>query len=106
MDLQKIFFTIFGSYFRISGGFGRSYEDAIVIYHDPNRDYVEAEYRMLELMATMQNYQHQVISQTLVMNYGRVYDTIKVKLVNNHRFDDVGIINMFYFDITGCFNRS
>jgi hypothetical protein len=106
MDLQKIFFTIFGSYFRISGGFGRSYEDAIIIQHDPNQDYVEAEYRMLELMATMQNYQHQVISQTLVTNRGRVYDTIKVKLVNNHRFDDIGITIKFYFDISDCIGNS
>jgi len=79
---------------KVSGGNGKSFEDAIIISDCSNIEGVNQEY--IELKKRFGNYR--LIKQSLIQNDGKIYDLMEIQLED-------GTITLVYFDITNFFGK-
>lgn len=84
--------------FPISGGYGESTKDAVIILLDNNLG-ILLEKDIIACMYYGGEYKFELIEQRLIKENGSTYDLIKIKLSN-------GEIREIYFDISAFFGKS
>ena len=95
----------FGVNLPISGGWGNSLENAVVVEYGIPNDYVSVEYAYLKYLGIGRGIQWRVVSQELVFREARKYDKIKIETLREDGDKTIRHVENYYFDITDCFGR-
>ncbi len=101
-SLRELLKEDFDIDFPISGGWGNSRDNAIIIHKVQPNDYTSVEYGILQCLGTGRRINWKVIKQALMEHNGRSLDQIKIETKES---TDKGIITQienYYFDITEC----
>ncbi len=98
--LKDILRDTFETEFPISGGYGNSPEDAIVIECEKTGDGIEMEYRIVNYLMLLLDKTGNLERQELVHEEDRHYDKIIMALE-----DDEESFYEFYFDISKFFGK-
>jgi hypothetical protein len=93
----------FGLDLPISGGMGRSLEDAIVVQPRGKNEYVKTEYLVLDCLGKLEGFSWKRLGQKLLRHNDRYYDEITLEIQETHTVDGLPKEQKFYFDVTECF---
>ena len=88
----------------ISGGFGNSIDNAIIIHRDEINDYVGTEYFILKCLGTGRRIEWKILGQELLMIDIKKIDKIKIETKQLTESEIITQIENYYFDITDCFD--
>lgn len=93
----------FGSKLPVSGGMGKSIEDAIVLHKGVLRDYVNLMHYILRFITSSQQKLYRLKKQSLIKKGGRIYDCMEITTTIIGE-DNVETANeTYFFDITEQF---
>jgi hypothetical protein len=84
----------------ISGGYGDSFENAIVIEMDNGDLGVDMEYKILKMIHSLGGNSWKLDHQEMIKKNGKVYDKLSIVLENNP-----GFFHNYYFDITRFYGK-
>ena len=87
----------------ISGGYGKSIDEPIIISKTEDNNYVETEYFILNCLGKVGKIEWKILKQALQHHNDKVFDvmTIETKRITEHE-NSIQIEN-YYFDISECF---
>lgn len=102
MDIKNLLLKDFGIDLPISGGFGDSIDNPIIIHREGINDYVGTENDVLKFLAQGRRVEWEKIGQSLLSQNGRNIDKIKIKTVQITNDEIISQVENFYFDITDC----
>jgi hypothetical protein len=103
MKLKSMLEEKFGSTLPVSGGMGRSIDDAIILHRGTLKDYVSLIHYILRYITSTEHKLYRLKKQSLIKKNGRVYDCIEISttIIGS---DHVATGNeTYYFDITEQF---
>ena len=90
----------------ISGGFGGSKEDAIILHKVVPNDYVSVEYTILKCLGIGRNIEWKLLKQTLMKHNGRKLDQMKIETRGKTETEVDSQIENYYFDVTECMDSA
>jgi hypothetical protein len=102
MDLRQLLRSDFGKDFPISGGFGNSKDNTIIIHRQEPNDYTSIEYSILRCLGIGRKIEWKLIKQTLLNFNGRTLDQLKIETTELADTEVISQIENYYFDITEC----
>ncbi|MBK8954280.1 MAG: hypothetical protein IPM34_01810 [Saprospiraceae bacterium] len=105
MTLQELLKKDFRISLPISGGFGNSLENAIIIHREGINDYVGTEHIILECLGIGRRIQWKKLGQELLTQNNKIIDKIKIETKQLTETEEISQIENYYFDITECFKR-
>lgn len=105
MTLKDLLEKDFGVEIPISGGFGNSLENAIIIHRVGINDYVETEHFILECLGKGRRIKWKVLRQELLFHNNKTVDKIKIETRQYTESEIITQIESYYFDITECFGN-
>lgn len=103
MILKDLLKLDFGVDLPISGGFGNSVDNAIIIHRTDLNDYVQTEYFILNCLGKGRCIEWKGVGQELLFHNHRKIDKIKIETIETTRNEIITQIENYYFDITECF---
>jgi hypothetical protein len=103
MTLKDLLEKDFSVNLPISGGFGNSIDNAIIIHRDGLNDYVTTEHFILECLGKGRRIEWKIIGQELHTYDNKSIDKIKIETKKVAESEIVTQIENYYFDITECF---
>jgi hypothetical protein len=87
----------------ISGGYGNSIENAIIIHRNEINDYVGTEHFILKCLGIGRRIEWIILGQELVSYGSKKVDKIKIETKQLTESEIITQIENYYFDITDCF---
>lgn len=105
MTLKDLLEKDFKVELAISGGFGNSIDNAIIIHRDSINDYVGTEHFILECLGKGRKIQWKVLIQELQNYNNKKIDKIKIETKQITEREIITQIENYYFDITECFGN-
>lgn len=87
----------------ISGGYGNSIENAIIIHRNEINDYVGTEHFILKCLGIGRRIEWIILGQELVSYDSKKVDKIKIETKQLTESEIITQIENYYFDITDCF---
>lgn len=100
MTLKELIRTEFDADLPISGGYGSSFEDAIII-HQSDEDFVAMEYFIVKCLAQSRELIVNSLKQSLYFKEEKKYDILLFETIDLKKLRCAN--EEFYFDITECF---
>jgi hypothetical protein len=105
MELKELLIKDFGVELPISGGFGNSIMNSIIIHKADNNDQVEIEHLVLKCLGNGRGIEWEIL-EVETRSYGkRKIDKIKIKTKQLTDSEIITQFENFYFDITEFFWR-
>lgn len=89
----------------ISGGFGNSIDDAIIIHRTGINDYVGTERFILNCLGESKNFEWKLLIQMLLDHEDKTIDKIEIETITPTEHGIITKVENFYFDITDCFGK-
>lgn len=105
MTLRELLKLDFGVDLSISGGFGNSIDNPIIIHRTDINDYVGTEYFILKCLGNGRKIEWKVINQELISQNNKKVDKIKIETKQTTEFEIITQIENYYFDISDCFGN-
>lgn len=103
MTLKELLKKDFKVELPISGGFGNSIENAIIIHRTDLNDYVQTEYFILNCLGKGRGIEWKLIRQELKTYDNKKIDKIKIETKQVTAREIITQIENYYFDITDCY---
>jgi hypothetical protein len=103
MTLKDLIENDFGIELPISGGFGNSIDNAIIIHRSGINDYVGTEHFILECLGKGRRIKWKILGQELLHHNNKMVDKIKLQTKEVTETELVTQMENYYFDITECF---
>ena len=103
MTLKELLKKDFDADLEISGGFGNSIDNCIVIHKTHAKDYVGVEYYILECLGIGRGIEWKRIEQSLLNDKNRMIDKLKIETKQLTDTEIITQIENYYFDITECY---
>ena len=89
----------------ISGGFGNSIDNAVIIHRSGINDYVGTEHFILKCLGKGRGIEWQILGQELLNHNDQQIDKIKIETKQTTELEIITQIENYYFDITECFGN-
>lgn len=105
MTLKDLLENDFGVKLPISGGFGNSIDNAVIIHRDSINDYVGTEHFILECLGKGRKIEWKILIQELQNYHNKKIDKIKIETKQLTESKIITQIENYYFDITECFEN-
>lgn len=105
MTLKDLLEKDFGVELPISGGFGNSIDNAIIIHKKEVNDYVGTEHFMLKCLGKGRRIEWKILGQELHIQNNKKIDKIKIETKQFTESEIITQIENYYFDITECFGN-
>lgn len=105
MTLKELLKLDFGVDLPISGGFGNSIDNPIIIHRTGINDYVGTEHFILNCLGKGRKIKWKVIIQELINHNNKKVDKIKIETIETTEFEIITQIENYYFDISDCFGK-
>jgi hypothetical protein len=102
MTLKALLKQDFNIDFPISGGFGNSRDQPIIIHREDPNDYTSVEYGILRCLGIGRRIEWKVNQQTTIKHEGRTLDQMKIETKQTTDDEIITQIENYYFDITEC----
>jgi hypothetical protein len=102
MTLKDLLEKDFRTELPISGGFGNSIDNAIIIHKNGINDYVGTEYFILKCLGNARRIEWKTLGQDLLYHSNRKIDKIKIETKQLTETQIITQIENYYFDITDC----
>lgn len=77
--LKEILYTVFGKQFPISGGYGNTINNPIVVHLDDPNNYAHITYSIIKHIAQLRNVSWKIIDQELIEHHGKHIDKIQIE---------------------------
>ena len=106
MTLRTLIKDEFGIDLLISGGFGNSIDNPIIIQRTAINNYVGTEYLILNCLGERRGIDWEMIQQELLFHDDRILDRIEIETKETATAEILTQIEEFYFDITECFGST
>ncbi|MFN5539939.1 MAG: hypothetical protein ACK481_07780 [Candidatus Melainabacteria bacterium] len=103
MILKDLLEKDFGVELPISGGFGNSIENAVIIHKEGINDYVGKEYFILNCLGKVRRIEWKTLGQELLNHETKRIDKIKIETKQVTQTEIITQVENYYFDITECF---
>jgi hypothetical protein len=103
MTLKDLLKNDFGVELPISGGFGNSIENSVIIHKVGINDYVGTEQYILECLGKGRRIRWKILGQEFMNHNNKKIDKIKIETVQLTASEIITQIENYYFDITECF---
>ena len=103
MTLKELLKKDFDADLEISGGFGNSIDNCIIIHKTYKNDHVAIEYYILECLGIGRGIEWKRIEQSLLNDKNRMIDKLKIETTQLTDTEIITQIENYYFDITECF---
>ncbi len=105
MTLKDLITEDFGVELPISGGYGNSIENAIIIQKDGINDYIGTEHFILKCLGIGRQIKWKILGQELINLNNTKIDKIKIETEELTESEIITQIENYYFDITECFGN-
>ena len=105
MTLKDLLEKDFGVKLPISGGFGNSIDNAIIIHREEINDYVGTEHFILKCLGKGRRIEWKILGQELHNHNNKEIDKIKIETKEVTESKIITQIENYYFDITECFGN-
>lgn len=105
MNLKELLEKDFGVELPISGGFGNSIDNAIIIHKSDIKDYVGTEHLVLNCLGQGRGVVWKLLGQELLIHNNKKIDKIKIETKKLTKSEIITQIENYYFDITECFGN-
>ena len=105
MTLKDLLKSDFGVELPISGGFGNSIDNAVIIHRSGINDYVGTEHFILKCLGKGRGIEWQILGQELLKHNDQQIDKIKIETKQTKELEIITQIENYYFDITECFGN-
>ena len=105
MNLKELLDKDFRVELPISGGYGNSIENAIIIHRKGINDYVGTEHFILKCLGIGRRIEWKILKQELLNHNNRQIDKIKIETKETTQEEIITQIENYYFDITECFGN-
>ena len=105
MTLKDLLKSDFGVELPISGGFGNSIDNAVIIHRSGINDYVGTEHFILKCLGKGRGIEWQFLGQELLNHNNQQIDKIKIETKQTTELEIITQIENYYFDITECFGN-
>ena len=105
MNLKELLDKDFRVELPISGGYGNSIENAIIIHRKGINDYVGTEHFILKCLGIGRRIEWKILKQELLNHNNRQIDKIKIETKEITQEEIITQIENYYFDITECFGN-
>ena len=105
MRLKDLLKSDFGVELPISGGFGNSIDNAVIIHRSGINDYVGTEHFILKCLGKGRGIEWQILGQELLNHNDQQIDKIKIETKQTTELEIITQIENYYFDITECFGN-
>jgi hypothetical protein len=102
MTLRELLKQDFNIDFPISGGFGNSRDQPIIIHRAVPNDYTSVEYGVLRCLGVGRRIKWNLKQQATIAHEGRTLDQMKIETVQITEDEVITQIENYYFDITEC----
>jgi len=102
MTLKEIIKSDFEVDLDISGGYGNSQENSIIIHRTSLNDYVGIEHFILKCLGTVRRIEWKKIGQELLSANEKKIDKIKIETIKTTAQEIITQTENYYFDITEC----
>jgi hypothetical protein len=106
MTIKELIKTDFGVDLPISGGFGNSIDNPIIIHKEGINDYVGTEYFILKCLGKGRRIEWKILEQALLTHNNKKIDKIKIETKQTTELETITQIENYYFDITKCFEQN
>lgn len=103
MTLKELLKEDFEVELPISGGFGNSIDNPIIIHRTEINDYVGTEHLILKCLGKGRRIEWKILGQELLNDNSKQIDKIKIETKETTEFELITQIENYYFDITDCF---
>ena len=103
MTLKELLHQDFNTELEISGGFGNSIDNCIIIHRTPMNDYTGTEYYILKCLGKGRGIEWKMLEQALIKDKNRTIDKIKIETKEFTETQIITQIENYYFDISECF---
>ena len=105
MALKHLLKADFGVELPISGGFGNSIDNAIIIQRVGINDYVGTEHLILDCLGKGRRIDWKILGQELLNHNDKKIDKIKIETKKTTALEIITQIENYYFDISDCFGN-
>lgn len=105
MTLKELLKKDFDADLEISGGFGNSIDNCIIIHKTHKNDHVAIEYYILECLGIGRGIEWKRIEQSLLNDKNRMIDKLKIETTQLTDTEIITQIENYYFDITECYGH-
>ena len=105
MNLHDIIQEEFGVDLPISGGAGKSRDDAIVIHKVKPNNYVEVEYAILNCICSPRNMKWRMLQQSVLDHNNRVLDQLDIETMEDVPEKNIKRVKSYYFGVTECYGQ-
>jgi len=103
MTLRNLLKQDFGVDLPISGGFGNSIDNPVIIERSNGiNDYASTEYFILKCLAEERKIKWKTIGQECLTHRNRKIDRIKIEVALTTPIETITTTENYYFDITDC----
>lgn len=103
MTLKDLLSQDFRVELPISGGFGNSIENAVIIQRAGINDYVGIEHLIIECIGKGRQIKWKILGQELIIHNNKKIDKIKIETQQLTEIEIITQIENYYFDITEFF---
>ncbi len=86
----------------MSGGFGNSIDNAIIIHREGINDYVGTEHFIIKCLGIGRRVEWKILGQELLTHNNKKIDKIKIETKQFTETEIITQIENYYFDITDC----
>ncbi|MBT0653357.1 hypothetical protein [Geomobilimonas luticola] len=105
ISIREMLKNDFGVDLPISGGWGNTIENAVIVHYGIPNDYVSVEHSYLKLLGMGRQVSWKRIQQQLLTVGDRKYDKLKIEVTQETESEISTTIENYYFDITDCFGK-
>lgn len=105
MTLKELLQLDFGVDLPISGGYGNSIENPIIIHKAEINDYVGTEHFILNCLGKGRQIEWKFLKQELLNHNNKNIDKIKIETKEKTELEIITQIENYYFDISDCFGN-
>jgi hypothetical protein len=102
MTLRELLKQDFDIDFPISGGFGNSREQPVIIHQETPNDYTSVEYGILRCLGIGRGIEWKLKQQATIKHEGKTLDQMKIETIQTTEKEVITQIENYYFDITEC----
>lgn len=102
MNLRELLHQDFGAELPISGGFGNSIENAIIIHRQGMNDYVATEHFILKCLGIGRGIKWRILKQELLINNNKRIDKVTIETEETTQWEIITQTENYYFDISEC----
>jgi hypothetical protein len=106
MALKELLKSDFGVDLPISGGFGNSIDNPIIIHSTDLNDYVGTEKLILNCLGKGREIEWRILKQEILSHSEKKFDKIKIETIQTTDSEIITQIENYYFDITDCVRNS